>query len=1199
MRKVLVVGCGGSGAKTLAFMMDQLKTSLAELMPQRFPTAQDVVLPKAWQFVSVDVPTVAEGAGKNLPNVSQAGGQYISCGSSGSYSTVDAAVTRELAGERELGTICSWAISDPDAETTDVAAGAGQYRAIGRMLFLSKMKDTLRQLESAWNVLSQAETNSELTLLRSELKGKAQSASENTIQGPLVFVVSSMAGGAGASMALDVCRLLTFLNGFKPQNTSLFMVTPDIFSNLNPASVVGANPNALAMFAELLAAQTGAAMEEDARVFNALGVGLNPGITIPVARIFPVGVKSGVQGAQLGDGNADTVYRALGRGLAALMVDEKALADFSQYKLVNKAGLQLARNDFGWGVSKPDNLPWGTYGYAQLSMGRDRYGEYAAQRLASSAVNKLLKGHVDVTNPASEDAQIEEKISNNLRGIQHRITEFLPTPGQAGNWIFHEFANPMNQWVDRLARRIRDRIPKAHGQRGRDWLPAVEQALATLRSDVNEDTENLLYGAVYHWASSEMAQERLVDLVRTEVAKYGVPYGREVLALVRNYLKDSIIKDTRAVADNQNVLALNADMKKNLHGTRGRINDDAGYIEKIVETLVPDLRRCAVVLIARMMAPVLEDYLKNFVAPLESSMQSALAELEHWNMKNDDPNLGIAQLRTDVPRLWPDETQATVPNRFNQAANEVFLTDVSTFPQQFEHDIIESARSNQSDHLDFVSGLNIASQCVVGADWESAAGSEEAPRDLLNIIEPWVARELTVDPTGSGLRQDPRPARFAFNILPAQVLERSRQYIRRPGYSFQRFIATSLRQYIVDPSLPQHVRDARRQQVVSRFVQAMENALPLAQINADLVQHFYNQAPSYNFTFSRIPFRGDPMEQMLSDAVSNFPNYDGMGKISPLEHCMDNQGEERSIDIFGSYPNYIPIVFDSLLPAIADQWNRSGKSGDGFWTGRRARPLPAALPMADEERHALIMGWYIGRLTGTVYCPGTMDANDDEPVQVYDHGTQSWVNFATPMLRPVSRFRSTLDWLPSLLESVSMAWARAGETPLMASLYPYVLLRKLYDDSTGGPAASGRTLRAQRLLQEWLFSGERKSGEIHQIPGTEASASPEQRLEAAKTWLTTQGQNAMAFVPTSKAGAGQLRTNANREFGDIRDRQIAAKVTSFHDIAADVAKATAELIGLLDKAYQAGPPMASGPANVFQVQDSGNAGFVMPGEGDF
>lgn len=46
MRKVLVVGCGGSGAKTLAYMMDQLHADLAAYGIEK--------IPGCWQFLSVD-----------------------------------------------------------------------------------------------------------------------------------------------------------------------------------------------------------------------------------------------------------------------------------------------------------------------------------------------------------------------------------------------------------------------------------------------------------------------------------------------------------------------------------------------------------------------------------------------------------------------------------------------------------------------------------------------------------------------------------------------------------------------------------------------------------------------------------------------------------------------------------------------------------------------------------------------------------------------------------------------------------------------------------------------------------------------------------------------------------------------------------------------------------------------------------------
>src|SRR5699024_9709600 len=120
--------------------------------------------------------------------------------------------------------------------------------------------------------------------------------------------------------------------------------------------------------------------------------------------------------------------------------------------------------------------------------------------------------------------------------------------------------------------------------------------------------------------------------------------------------------------------------------------------------------------------------------------------------------------------------------------------------------------------------------------------------------------------------------------------------------------------------------------------------------------------------------------------------------------------------------------------------------------------------------------------------------------QIYEEKSDTWINFSTPMLTPVSRFRQSLDWLPNLLESASLAWARAGERPVFASVEPYIQLRQLWDDAPS-PSLPGRTTRGEKLLHEWLFTGERMAGDVLQIPGTEPGVSPQARFEAAKQFL--------------------------------------------------------------------------------------------------
>lgn len=150
MRRFLVVGCGGSGGATLSFMMDQLRSEL-------HAAGIDKLLP-GWQFVHIDVPSAAESGPKAWPT-SRPRGSYIGCGPQGSsYSILDGALSQRLVAENSLDTIATWAPRNPQEVTNPISAGAGQYRAIGRMITLSKASEIHARLQSAWDALFRVET---------------------------------------------------------------------------------------------------------------------------------------------------------------------------------------------------------------------------------------------------------------------------------------------------------------------------------------------------------------------------------------------------------------------------------------------------------------------------------------------------------------------------------------------------------------------------------------------------------------------------------------------------------------------------------------------------------------------------------------------------------------------------------------------------------------------------------------------------------------------------------------------------------------------------------------------------------------------------------------------------------------------------------------------------------------------------------
>src|ERR1700741_3044574 len=132
MRRFLIVGCGGSGGATLAFIMDQLRSELH--------SAGIETLLGGWQFVQIDVPSAAETGPEGLANVPEQGGTYIGGGpQGGSYAILAAAVSQRL------------------------GSAAGQSRAIGRMITLSKATEIHNRLQAAWDALFRVSTISEMS----------------------------------------------------------------------------------------------------------------------------------------------------------------------------------------------------------------------------------------------------------------------------------------------------------------------------------------------------------------------------------------------------------------------------------------------------------------------------------------------------------------------------------------------------------------------------------------------------------------------------------------------------------------------------------------------------------------------------------------------------------------------------------------------------------------------------------------------------------------------------------------------------------------------------------------------------------------------------------------------------------------------------------------------------------------------------
>lgn len=1146
MRRFLVVGCGGSGGKTLAYMMDQLRSDLGRHNVHR--------IPRGWQFVHIDVPTVSERGPDGLGSVQDQGGTYIGCSpGAATYPVVDDTVSRSLARNGQaLHGIASWAPRDPHRVVQPIGAGAGQFRALGRMISLSQARTIREQFQHVWDRLGTPEATGDMSRLDIPGLGAFQPST------PVVLVVSSMAGGAGASMALDVCRLLSEVRGLEPALMGVFMVAPNVFDRLDSSARVGVRPNALAMLGEIVASQVGSARDHDLEVLSALGVELSAQAAHPFARVFPVGRFAGVDRMQFGDGSPETVYRGLARGLAALMTSGTASESFVAYDLGNRGSKAGNQSLLGWGADWP-NIPWGSYGFASLSMGRDRYAEYAAQRIARTGVDRLLRGHLQVDSRASATEQVNALVTHQWAGTCERAG----IPAQATgveSWFrssvraaFPDAAVAMES-TKIVNAEVRPYLPEGNGVHINTWAPALRHAVASRAPYLAGPAHSTAQSQAYTWHRRLFTD--IVGEIERSVAAHGLAYAGALTDTLSLHLRDTVAAgvDAIAAAPLPRLDALPQEAESQLAKLRGVVNAGPQVIEQVCQGGAKALHRHVHKYAADFAAYLLRQFTYDVLVP----MRDALAEAQRILEKAEATpavDVGLARLATDQVLAWPSDADERVPSRFSEANNEVLLTSTAGFADQYQLDLRRAIGGQQA--LTLTDARERVTAEVVSGRWATTGGNR-APGGLVEITSEWRAGAFQNDPSGQPI--SPARARFDVHIRPTELLDRARRFVARPHESFDKYVSVSIEQFIGEAS--ESERDVREREVVLRFTEALALARPLIGVDQNALNVVHpNESIEYFYKFSAVPLlRRESLVEKLKAALAGNPMIKQPTRDTFAEAVTDIDADRIAhIDIFGAYPNYSPLVFDAVVQPVTEQW--TALSGDearrDFWTWRRARPLAAALPMTEIERRAMVAGWMIGRLTGRIRRLPVQPY--DEPVQIWDGAKGTWEDFPHPLLTPPTTFRASYDWLPAVLESVLLAIARSHRAPAMGSLRPYELLRGLYNASPTADAGPMVERSADGIVRAWL-RGTLTGGSRSSIPGAAEAESPEERAAVALKWLDEN--RVLAGTHYMKR---QGEAPGGGSYSVIPHREHASATPIFRDIAPDVFWATGELRRIVEE----------------------------------
>lgn len=1050
LRKFLMIGLGGSGGKTLRYLKQNLEERFEEI-------GWDEGMPEGWQFLHIDTP--AQQDSPVLPGSPALldADEYLSLTSPG----IDfGAIVESLQDKGE--DFAGWLV-DPRYMNIPIAMGAGQYRAVGRIIGLYYAYHIKKRLLGKQMALMSAGAAAQLDRLAARFVGGKVSAEAPP---PVAIVVSSLSGGTGAGILTDVCDILR-ADGAKWLDESIgILYSADVFAELSTAASAGIQPNTAAAVAELLHGYFGDGS------FVPPGGGAVQQRSGPA---FPYLVgHANTKGVSFGDQVA--VYRFMARCLSAVMSDRRIQDDFTVYMTAN---WKASAGKFS---GKPDSwmLPPPRYrgalqalGFAEVDLGVGRLRTYAEQRITRDAVEWLLDGHREAARERPEyENSTPQKV---VEGLADRsLTRFLNDcglneRGRDHNQILDAIAVPDDELraaCTRVAGEVHDAGRERLGSKasGGEWVDSIVGEIEIRRAGVLKRLEDRIRDACLKWV--EEVPDRILGVLGEALAEQGVQVALKLLDKTDAEM-EHVKGELHAERQEELTLAeyLRSDVSDAIGSTSSKLAAESEWVKKAIQTAVQTgiVRRYNAE--HRELGSLLaEDLCSGLLEPLARALGDAADELR-IAVEADEGEAVSASIK-DWPRHDPPADRR-VPDALEPGKSVKSVIDPDTFPGLFDDLTVRSTGLDEK-----VEAYRSVRKKVIAGDPDRPAAGQWIITDAK-----WAAREwLTVD-------APPSPASFTVMITRDHLLERSRAWLNSDG-AWKDFLSQGLREYLSD-RLPAAERVPREERFRDALAAAFEAAEPLASIDLYMLPRVHpGSGLDYRPYTSPIPVAGLPVEESVREfLVERFKGAQDSYQ-EEVEQTLDQSERETRVAVYTSLGAALhPMVFKSLNKPIAEAWERADISSTltNFWEARRSRLLWMSAPIPRPALQALVRGWFIGRMLNLI------EIRVGEATFATEGGP-----FGFEAMLPVLG-RRPVDFLAALLESLPLAVPVAVDRRQPEKyLRPYTQLIEW--GSEPGAVDADSFLRPSRVLEEWLEHGTTPGD---RPPVIEGSDRPARRKAAA------------------------------------------------------------------------------------------------------
>ena len=1109
LRPLLIVGVGGSGGKTVRRLRQSLQRQL-----RRVPGWTGEI-PSAWQMVWIDWPP-AQGADGD-PSPLLPANDYFGLWPAGApaWSNVYPRLQNALPNGSHAELLSGW--FDPNLQVTP--AGGGQARAAGRNLGAIQMPDLVNRMRQ-WHALVTSDSAvSELAALERCLGIQA----DGQRPAPMAFVISSLAGGTGAGLFMEVLTAMHAVDEAyaAPAGTATMLYTADVFGALNQALVEQVAANGLAAAMEVTSGVLSSGRSQQTMTLLS-NMGVLPGSgDFSCTYNFLIG-RTNSSGVAFSDQN--DVYQAVGECLSTLVLDDSMLDDLIRFPLL-AAFTMVAFGDATRLRNEADatqTFPFSGIGLAKVALGTDRLGDFTAQVLTRDIVEQLMWPEFlpDEGQDIPDQERVTESADNNFGRFleESGLNEINPAndvlralagvdPVEMPNTPFDLIysraeVNGSARWAEGVVSHA-----PSEQMNGAEWQQTFETYWNTRRAAPLAAAEAELWTAAQEWTSE--IQDRLGNLIARTAVDLGLKVTDELLTRLRGQVKDARRElateaaELTAWSEGQLTEAL-----RHLSLGKAKMTSSDGSVTEAVANIQNGILFGCAARRHQVAGELLEDLEANFIGPLQTAIQT-------WQVRLSAA-IDAPVLPTGQPNPWsvmPRYGRPT-PTQFLPGPVEKLLISPTAFEAEMEGAVKAGLPEGQRNSWQILA----RQRAGLGLDLATGAGSQS----LLRRTADWVP----VLSKAAAVQGPPTRANFDVPMDHMAILSGNAawQGIERwlasdEAAELGSLLKTDMHTYVNsgDPA----TRLAREQTLIGAFTEATLAAAPLVSINAGVANLIHGKSGGdFTSILSPVPFpAGDPLHDRLRNQLITA----GLATDATADRVFKTRAVDSITFLTSSANAMQAVVFDNVMEPASADWMRkrmNKATREIFWRWRRARPLPEALPLGRDDRMPLLLkGWFVADVLGQRRV--TYDRDLGPKVELWC-AEKGWRAFPYPLLarspglpRPSRRGGENFEYLSAVLKSLALALIDVYNDVSLDPLMPYHRLIDLGSD-------------VQNELGDWIDEAqppapapELAAGSSTQQPA-ERQASVVERLEGLreewdahlKEYLATP-KDQVASVPAS------------------------------------------------------------------------------------